>query len=223
MNNEEAPNFCPICGDPIKDKKTNFCPNCGTKLRENNFTSVESSNKVESRPIHSEWNGKSSNKLGYESLSGSEDGENSSDMEFESLNSGNGGKSLNEIETKAVTTEKNDENSNSIESQPINNPIARRINTSHARYVNYYKNPKLALVLSLFLVCLGQFYNGQILKGVLFMILTLFLSDINGLLGVLALLYSAYDAYENAKKINENNGNYFYDENLVVGGDLNEN
>ena len=74
----------------------------------------------------------------------------------------------------------------------------------------YHKNVGVAVVLSLFLACLGQFYNGQILKGIIFLIIWTILYYISPILVLLFIIYACYDAYINAKKINENNGNYFY-------------
>lgn len=77
--------------------------------------------------------------------------------------------------------------------------------------MRYGKNPAVAAILTLFLFCLGQFYNGQILKGVIFVIILIILVYINIGLALLFLIYATYDAYKNAKYIKENNGNYFYD------------
>ncbi|RBQ24315.1 hypothetical protein ALNOE001_02290 [Candidatus Methanobinarius endosymbioticus] len=81
----------------------------------------------------------------------------------------------------------------------------------------YNKNPFITAVLSFFLLCLGQFYHGQILKGILFMLIAIVLRYVNGIIGFLFILYAIYDAYKNAKQINQNNGNYFHDENLKNG------
>ncbi len=69
------------------------------------------------------------------------------------------------------------------------------------------KNPVLAAVLSLLVVGLGQVYNGQVGKGLLFFLvaiiigLTLFIF-IGFILVPLFWLFAAYDAYTTAEKIN---------------------
>ena len=69
------------------------------------------------------------------------------------------------------------------------------------------KNPAIAAILSFFWVGLGQIYNGQIGKGLLFIgiqIVNVFLMFILiGFLTYLALwIYGIYDAYTTAEKIN---------------------
>ncbi|MCB2231813.1 hypothetical protein KQH82_13925 [bacterium] len=71
----------------------------------------------------------------------------------------------------------------------------------------FYKNPGLAAVLSFFWMGLGQIYNGQIAKGVVFIIayviswLLIFV-----LVGIITtpilVIYGIYDAYTSATKIN---------------------
>jgi TM2 domain-containing membrane protein YozV len=70
------------------------------------------------------------------------------------------------------------------------------------------RNPILAAVLSLIVAGLGQIYNGQIGKGVIFIILQL----INGALTVVLIgwllmpivgLWAVIDAYLTAKRTNE--------------------
>lgn len=71
----------------------------------------------------------------------------------------------------------------------------------------YYKNPGLAAVLSFFWTGLGQIYNGQLAKGIVFMIaygvsfLLIFI-----LIGIITTpilwIYGMYDAYRSAEKIN---------------------
>jgi TM2 domain-containing membrane protein YozV len=69
------------------------------------------------------------------------------------------------------------------------------------------KNPGLAAVLSFFVTGLGQIYNGQILKGLIFFAISL----LNVLLmwvligfitAPLFWIYGIYDAYKNAERIN---------------------
>jgi len=71
----------------------------------------------------------------------------------------------------------------------------------------FYKNPGLAAVFSFFYMGLGQIYNGQIYKGIAFLIaysiswLLMFL--VIGLLTTPILwIYGIYDAYKSAEKIN---------------------
>ena len=73
------------------------------------------------------------------------------------------------------------------------------------------RNPILAAVLSLIVAGLGQIYNGQIGKGVIFIILQL----INGALTVVLIgwflmpivgLWAMIDAYLTAKRDNERYG-----------------
>lgn len=69
------------------------------------------------------------------------------------------------------------------------------------------KNPGLAAVLSFLVTGLGQIYNGQIGKGILFMIIQFINWLLLGLLiGFITLpafwIYSIYDAYKTAERIN---------------------
>ena len=71
----------------------------------------------------------------------------------------------------------------------------------------FYKNPGLAAILSFFYMGLGQIYNGQIAKGVLFMVaysISIFMIFI--LIGFITtpilFIYGMYDAYKSAEKIN---------------------
>jgi TM2 domain-containing membrane protein YozV len=76
------------------------------------------------------------------------------------------------------------------------------------------KNPGVAVVLSFFIPGLGQIYNGQIMKGIIFIIL----ASIFGFLTVVLIgyilyplfwVYNLYDAYNTAREINERyDGNY---------------
>jgi len=71
----------------------------------------------------------------------------------------------------------------------------------------FYKNPGLAAVLSFFYMGLGQIYNGQIGKGIAFIVMytvSIFLIFI--LVGLVTtpilFIYGMYDAYRSAEKIN---------------------
>jgi TM2 domain-containing membrane protein YozV len=71
----------------------------------------------------------------------------------------------------------------------------------------YYKNPGLAAVLCFFYTGLGQIYNGQIAKGIFFIIaFTISWLLIFVLIGIVTTpviwIYGMYDAYHSANKIN---------------------
>ena len=62
------------------------------------------------------------------------------------------------------------------------------------------RNPTTAGVLSLLIPGIGQFYNGQILMGVLWLLLTPgFWLGTGGFLGWVCHIVSAYTAYQYAK------------------------
>jgi len=70
-----------------------------------------------------------------------------------------------------------------------------------------YKNPGLAAVLSFFYMGLGQIYNGQIAKGIAFIVAYtiswILIFIVIGLLTTPVLfIYGMYDAYKSAEKIN---------------------
>ncbi len=70
-----------------------------------------------------------------------------------------------------------------------------------------HKNPGIAAVLSFLFTGLGQIYNGQIAKGIVFVILGIvFLATVIVLIGFILYplfwIYNIYDAYSTAKKIN---------------------
>jgi len=72
----------------------------------------------------------------------------------------------------------------------------------------YYKNPGLAAILSFFYMGLGQIYNGQIGKGVAFIVMyTISAFLIIILVGLITTpimwIYGMYDAYRSAEKINQ--------------------
>lgn len=69
-------------------------------------------------------------------------------------------------------------------------------------YNKYEKNPKISLILSIFLIGSGQIYNRQILKGTLFAIFGYGLIGINLYLGLIFALYSIYDVYKTTKYSN---------------------
>jgi TM2 domain-containing membrane protein YozV len=71
----------------------------------------------------------------------------------------------------------------------------------------FYKNPGLAAVLSFFYMGLGQIYNGQIGKGIAFIVAyTISIVLIFIIIGIITtpilFIYGMYDAYKSAEKIN---------------------
>ncbi len=71
----------------------------------------------------------------------------------------------------------------------------------------FYKNPGLAAVLSFFYMGLGQIYNGQIAKGIAFLIfysisILLMMILIGFITTPILFIYGMYDAYKSAEKIN---------------------
>ena len=74
--------------------------------------------------------------------------------------------------------------------------------------VQQIKNPGIAAVLSFFYVGLGQIYNGQIGKGILFLILgVIFMLLMFVLIGFILYpifwICNIFDAYRTAEKINK--------------------
>lgn len=72
----------------------------------------------------------------------------------------------------------------------------------------FYKNPSIATMLSFFFMGLGQIYNGQIGKGVLFIILyiisvALMYAGIGVITTPILWIWGMIDANNSAKKINE--------------------
>jgi len=70
-----------------------------------------------------------------------------------------------------------------------------------------YKQPGIAAVLSFFYMGLGQIYNGQISKGIFFIIAyavswILMIAVIGFITTPIMWLYGMYDAYKSAEKIN---------------------
>ncbi len=71
----------------------------------------------------------------------------------------------------------------------------------------FYKNPGLAAVLSFFYMGLGQIYNGQLGKGIAFIVVysiswLLCLVIIGLITTPIMWVYGMYDAYKSAEKIN---------------------
>lgn len=72
----------------------------------------------------------------------------------------------------------------------------------------FYKNPTVATILSFFIMGLGQIYNGQIGKGVLFIVLyavsfALMFVVIGFITTPILWIVGMVDANRSAKKINE--------------------
>jgi TM2 domain-containing membrane protein YozV len=81
------------------------------------------------------------------------------------------------------------------------------VETISAAIRHELKNPGIAAVLSFFFVGLGQIYNGQIGKGIGFIVLgVVFVALMFVLIGFILYpvfwAYNIYDAYNTAKKIN---------------------
>lgn len=109
---------------------------------------------------------------------------------------------------------------NAAQSQNADSTVENNISTSTG--IVYHKNIFVAFILSLIVVGLGQIYNGQILKGIIFFIIISLIFGTLGNIGLIPdfiywilLLLTAIEAAYSAKYINDNNGNYFYNENLL--------
>ena len=73
----------------------------------------------------------------------------------------------------------------------------------------FYKNPSIATILSFFYMGLGQIYNGQIGKGIVFIVLygisvALMFVVIGFVTTPILWIWGMVDANNSAKKINEN-------------------
>lgn len=73
------------------------------------------------------------------------------------------------------------------------------------------KNAGVAAVLSFLIPGLGQIYNGQILKGLIIVVIQLInIALMNVLIGFITypivLVYAVYDAYRKAESINRRQG-----------------
>ncbi len=72
----------------------------------------------------------------------------------------------------------------------------------------FYKNPGLAAVFSFFYMGLGQIYNGQIAKGIAFIVMytiswVLMFILIGFITTPILFIYGMWDAYSSAQKINQ--------------------
>jgi TM2 domain-containing membrane protein YozV len=64
------------------------------------------------------------------------------------------------------------------------------------------KNPLIALILSLIITGVGQIYNGQVIKGVILLVVFFIVFVIFWPLALIVWLFGMYDAYTTAGKIN---------------------
>jgi TM2 domain-containing membrane protein YozV len=90
----------------------------------------------------------------------------------------------------------------------LRGPVARKGETMN-EVPKFYKNPGVATVLSFLFMGLGQFYNGQIGKGILFLILygisiALMTVVIGFVTTPILWIWGMVDANSSAKKINQN-------------------
>ena len=72
----------------------------------------------------------------------------------------------------------------------------------------FYKNPGIAAVLSFFYMGLGQIYNGQLAKGIAFIVAytvswIMMIVLIGFITTPILFIYGMYDAYKSAEKINQ--------------------
>lgn len=79
----------------------------------------------------------------------------------------------------------------------------------------FYKNPGLSAVLSFFYMGLGQIYNGQIAKGIVFIVVyTISWILMAVLIGFITtpilFIWGIWDAYKSAEKINRDIANQPY-------------
>ena len=84
--------------------------------------------------------------------------------------------------------------------QPRRNILLRAAYDGRGRTENLMKDPGLAAVLSFFIPGVGQIYNGKILRGVFWLIITpgMWIGT-GGLLGWVCHIISAWTAYRWAK------------------------
>ena len=95
------------------------------------------------------------------------------------------------------STEKNQKQK---EQENDTNTQHMRTNADNVIYADN-KNPWIALVLSLLIVGLGQFYNGDIKKGIIMFAAVIITSTMSvGIVWFIIALYSAWDAWMVAKR-----------------------
>jgi TM2 domain-containing membrane protein YozV len=86
----------------------------------------------------------------------------------------------------------------------VKNTTEIKTQTTPTQIQTQVKKPWLAAILSLFIPGVGQIYNGQIIKGIVILIIGIILVLI-GITSVILAFYpigAAYEAYADAKKIN---------------------
>lgn len=92
---------------------------------------------------------------------------------------------------------------------PINNKTLKKGDNamSNNQPPKFYKNPSVATILSFFFMGLGQIYNGQIGKGIIFIILygislALMIIAIGFITTPILWIWGMVDANSSAKKVN---------------------
>ena len=78
------------------------------------------------------------------------------------------------------------------------------------KQVEKEKNPGIAVLCSFFIPGLGQFYNGDLGKGIAFFLGTFIASLFFFIPGVIVWIFGMYDAYKNSKKIRRISDFYLY-------------
>ncbi len=153
--------------------------------------------------------------------SGNEGGTENNDLNIFNSNVSTNGVSNSNVSDGAVSNR--DISTNNVSNNDIGNDTNNDGNDGNFE-IKYEKKILIAVLLSL--IGWGQYYNGQILKAIIFTFIfgianaILNIEDDSFFLFIIALIflifaiYTIYDAYHNAKFINEHNGNYFYNENL---------
>jgi TM2 domain-containing membrane protein YozV len=200
---------CPECGSEVKENEK-FCQECGTDLNsENEITNSNNGNSE--KEIKNDEENSNNETVNVEKSSNNENSEK--EIKNDEENSNN----------ETVNVEKSSNNENS--EKEIKND-----EKSSNSEITYHKGVWRSTIASLIFPGLGQFINGQILKGIVFIVLTFLFTVLSNYVLILSIFYFAfhiyamYDAYKSAKYINEHNGNYFYNENLKnVDGDVNGN
>ena len=130
----------------------------------------------------------------------------------------NCGEALNTTKTTTETSTEQTTQTSQPKAEKVNEVAQIKeepVTTSGAGIV-YKKNVIVSVILCI-LPALGQFYNGQVLKGIVFMIVLTICQLINMTLYWIVFLIMVIDAFLSARAINQHNGNYFYNENLKGG------
>lgn len=212
--------YCRICGTNVSSSSF-FCPNCGKELlREKK---VDEKNQTAPQKTHHTTSPHSS------SVSTNTSHISSTETESINLNSKDNTKEKNKLDetienkeennlkekNKFQKTTKNKHEKNKLQ-KTTKNKQENKSNEKNNEMI-YKKSEGIAVLFSLLIIGFGQVYNGQILKGILFLIIGYSLLSLIWPLGIIFYLYNLYDAYKTAIYINDHNGNYFYNENLING------